>query len=258
MALLHRPDAPDIAFDTTGEGPDLLLVHGITESSATWAPLVPALAGDHRVITVDLRGHGDSAPADGYDLADMAADVQAVLDHVEAEDPLVVGHSLGGFVVSVLASANPVRAVVNVDQPLALAAFKAALSEVEPMLRSDAFGQVITMMFAEYAAPLAELERTRLEQLRAPSQQAVLGIWDPVFTMSEAELDAMVRDRVGDIEAPYLALHGTDPGPDYRAWLADVVPQARLEVVEGSGHYPHLFAPDAFVARLSAFERTLA
>ncbi len=257
MPLLPRPDAPDIAHDTVGAGPDLLLVHGITESSATWAPLVPALAADHRVITVDLRGHGGSAPAEAYDLADMAADVGAVLDHLGADRPLVVGHSLGGFVVSVLAATRPVRGVVNVDQPLALAAFKAALGEVEPLLRGEAFGQVITAMFAEYAAPLTDEEKARLGVVRQPSQQAVLGIWDPVFSRSEADLDGLVRGLVGGIEAPYLAIHGADPGPEYRAWLADVVPQATLDVVEGSGHYPHLFAPEDFLSRLAAFESTL-
>ena len=85
----------------------------------------------------------------------------------------------------------------------------------------------------------------------------MLGIWDPVFSRSEADLDGLVRGLVGGIEAPYLAIHGADPGPEYRAWLADVVPQATLDVVEGSGHYPHLFAPEDFLSHLAAFESTL-
>jgi pimeloyl-ACP methyl ester carboxylesterase len=253
MPFTTTPSGIRIDHEVVGEGDDLVLVHGITESKQTWDPVLPHLAEGHRLILLDLRGHGQSDVADVHDLESMAADVKAVLDEVGAENPVVVGHSLGGMVVSVLAAITPVRAVVNVDQPLALAGFKDALTPLEPMLRGDAFAQVMAGMFDGYAGPLPDEEKARVGALRTPVQQVVLDIWSPVFDQSVEELDALVRDMLDGLEAPYLALHGDDPGPDYRAWLTDVIPQAELEVWDGMAHYPHLMEPARFAERVRSF-----
>ncbi|MFZ0493003.1 MAG: alpha/beta hydrolase, partial [Acidimicrobiia bacterium] len=79
---------------------------------------------------------------------------------------------------------------------------------------------------------------------------AVLGVWDPVFTKTPEELDAMVRSFLDGLDAPYLALHGTDLGPDYVAWLKSVIPQAEYEVWPDNAHYPHLMEPDRFVEKI--------
>jgi pimeloyl-ACP methyl ester carboxylesterase len=253
MAAVTTPAGNKVAFEIVGDGDnDLLLVHGITESRRTWDPLLGPLSGSFRVVNVDLPGHGESDPVDSYGLDRLADDVFAVVDEVGNGTPLAVGHSLGGFVVSVYAARHPVRAVVNVDQPLALAAFKEQLTAVEPMLRSDAFGGVIGAMFDGFMAPLPDDEKARLTALRSPNQDAVLGVWDPVFAKSPEELDAMVREFLSGLDAPYVALHGTDLGPDYVAWLTSVIPQAVYEVWPDSAHYPHLLHPDRFVDRITA------
>jgi len=235
----------------TGDGEvDLLLVHGITENRHSWDPLLDDLAKTYRVVRVDLPGHGESEPATDYELDRLADDVAAVVDEVGRGTPLVVGHSLGGFVVSVYGAAHPVRAVVNVDQPLALAAFKDQLGAVEPMLRSDAFDAVMTGMFDGFMEPLPEEEKARLTGLRDLDQEVVLGVWEPVFTKSPEELDTMVREMLTGISAPYLAIHGTDLGPDYVAWLRSVIPQAEYEVWPDSGHYPHVLDRRRFVDRI--------
>jgi pimeloyl-ACP methyl ester carboxylesterase len=240
-----------VAYEVVGDGDvDLLLVHGITESRRSWDPLLGDLSEVFRVLNVDLPGHGESDPVDGYGLDRLADDVGSVVDAVGHDTPLAVGHSLGGFVVSVYAARRPVRAAVNVDQPLALAAFKDQLGSVEPMLRGDAFGAVIGGMFDGFMAPLPDAEKERLTKLRRADQDAVLGVWDVVFTKSIGELDAMVRDLLAGIDVPYLALHGNDLGSDYVAWLKSVIPQAEYEVWPDSGHYPHLLDPNRFVERI--------
>ena len=96
---------------------------------------MPDLAVDHQVITVDLRGHGASAPGVVYDPVSLASDVHAAVSAPGVESPVLVGHSLDGVVVSSYAAVFGCRAVVNVDQPLRLAAFKAQLAE--SLLRGD-------------------------------------------------------------------------------------------------------------------------
>jgi len=253
MAAVSAPAGNRVAYEVVGDGEvDLLLVHGITESRRSWDPLLEALSDEFRVISVDLPGHGESDPVDGYGLDRLAADVGAVVAEVGRVTPLAVGHSLGGFVVSVYAAQHAVRGALNVDQPLALAAFKDELGAVEPMLRGDPFGAVIGGMFDGFMAPLPDAEKARLSGLRDASQEAVLGIWDPVFTRSAAELDTMVRQMLTGIEAPYVALHGTDLGPEYVTWMQSVIPQAEYEVWPDSGHYPHLLNPARFVDRVVA------
>jgi pimeloyl-ACP methyl ester carboxylesterase len=249
-------DGVAIAYDVTGEGPDIVLVHGITDDRATWGSVAELLAADHRVIRLDLRGHGDSGDAEDYGALGMAGDVAAVLAAAGARDPVLVGHSLGGFVVSALASQMPVRAVVNVDQPLQMSAFHDGLAPIAPLLRgSDAeFRQALSMVFDVMRSPLDASAQADLDAHRLSARQdVVLGVWEMALSMDGPELDAIVEAVLPTITSPYLALHGDDPGAEYRTWLAGLLPSAHLEVWEGTGHYLHLVDPRRFVERVRAF-----
>jgi pimeloyl-ACP methyl ester carboxylesterase len=256
---LHVHPTPDVTIDyfAAGTGPSLVLVHGITESRRSWDPLLaPLIEAGYRVTAIDLRGHGESSRVGPYDLATMAGDLAAVVAHDGLEDALLVGHSLGGAVVSAYASGGPCRGVVNVDQPLALAAFQSTLRDLEPRLRGseDEFRSAVAAIFQQMAGPLGGHERRRVEQIRDPDQEVVLGVWDLVLAATVEELDAVVDVMAAGVDVPYLSLHGIDPGPDYASWLTSKVPTATVEVWEGLGHYPHLVAPERFVERVVAFD----
>jgi pimeloyl-ACP methyl ester carboxylesterase len=258
MPTTTTPDGIEIAYEVTGAGPTLVLVHGLTEDHRAWDPLVPDLATDHAVVAVDMRGHGRSARASAYDPMVMADDIAAVLATAGLVDPLVVGHSMGGIVVTAFAAGHSCRGVINVDQPIALTEFQAMVLSAEPMLRGDGFPDFITALFATLYGPLPEDEIARLHSLSAPVQEVVLGIWGPVLELPAPELDALVAQLTGAVQVPYLALHGGDPGPDYDHWLETVIPTSTVEVWDGSGHYPHLLHPHRFLDRVRAFESSLA
>lgn len=260
MPQVQVDEQTSIEYDRSGSGPPLLLVHGITERAATWDPLVDPLArAGFEVVCVDLRGHGSSSRTPPYDLATMASDLGAVIGELELDDPLLVGHSLGGAVVSAYAAGARCRAVVNVDQPLALAGFKDTLGELEPLLRGDEtqFQQAISMVFQAMAGPLSGTERERVDGLRNAEQDVVLGIWDLVLRSPAADLDAVTEGVASAITVPYLSLHGIDPGPGYAEWLTNLVPSATVEVWADHGHYPHLIDPERFVARVTEFAADL-
>ena len=116
----HMPGDPDaddrfvrlddgdmhVVEDGRPGAPGLLLIHGTAASTAWWDPVIPQLAGDCRVIRVDMAGHGrSSAPAGGYDIPAQARRAGAVLDRLGAGQVTVIGHSTGGYVATALASA---------------------------------------------------------------------------------------------------------------------------------------------------------
>ena len=236
----------------------MVLVHGITESSETWAPITELLATRHRVVTLDLRGHGRSGEAGDYGLESMASDVISVVEAAEVDSPHIVGHSLGGVVASAVGAAGIGASVTCVDQSLQLGTFTTQLAAAEPMLRDpETFPGVMTALFTDMAGTkLSAAEVTRISELRRLDQEVVLGVWELVLTTPPDELAAVV-DQVllgyGANATPYLGVFGIDPGDDYGDWISSRVPRATVELWPGHGHYPHLVDPNRFVDRLETF-----
>jgi pimeloyl-ACP methyl ester carboxylesterase len=129
---------------TAGAGPALVLIHGITGSSATWEPVIPLLARHHSVIAPDLAGHGESAkPRGDYSLGAYASGVRDLLAVLGHDRATVVGHSLGGGVAMQFAYQFPERI-----ERLALVDSGGLGREVSVILRSAA------LPGAEFVLPL--------------------------------------------------------------------------------------------------------
>lgn len=242
----------ELAYEIDGSGPLLVLVHGITESRETWRPLIDPLQVNFTVVAVDLRGHGQSPDGDAYDPITMATDVRdtlITLNRPDIDDAFMIGHSLGGVVVSAYGALFPCGSIVNIDQPLRLSAFKDGLSQLEPMLKgtTESFDSAISMMFDSMMGALTTDEIQRITTHRHAKQRVVLEIWGTVFDSTPEELDAQVDGLVGSITVPYFALHGNDPGAEYTDWLTSAVPTASLEVWDNVGHYPHLVHQGQFL-----------
>jgi pimeloyl-ACP methyl ester carboxylesterase len=121
-----------IHYQQVGDGPDVVMVHGITGNLAVWhLHLVPALSARLRVLTYDLRGHGHSdTPPTGYSPDAMATDLVDLLDALEIARPVVVGHSYGADIALYLAANHP-------DRVSGVVAIESALPALEPVRRDD-------------------------------------------------------------------------------------------------------------------------
>jgi pimeloyl-ACP methyl ester carboxylesterase len=257
MDTVTTEDGTTLAYEQAGSGRDVVLVHGITESLRAWDPVRSALEAGWRVTAVDVRGHGGSERRPPYDAVTGAADLATLVDRLGLDEPLLVGHSMGGVIVSAYgATGAPTRGIVNIDQALALGGFKAALTPLRPMLEGDeaSFREAMAMVFSVLDGPLPPAERARLDAISSPEQAVVLGVWSQVFDLTIPELDVLAGELLSSIRVPYLAIHGSDPGVPYVEWLLGRVANARVEVWPDTGHYPHLVDPTRFAERLDQFD----
>jgi len=245
----------EIAWIETGEGEVLLLLHGITEDHHAWDSFVAELSRDHRVIAVDLPGHGQSSTLPHYSVFSIAEAIAAFIAAEKLESPRLVGHSLGGIVATVVASLCQVRSVLNVDQSLRLGSFIERIRKIAADLAGERFSDVMNAEMASLAGPrLPEAVKTELNRYRVPARQKVVtDMWLPIAHVTEDEVLAGFLPTLAKIDVPYLSLHGESPGVAYAQWLATVIRGALTEVWPGLGHWLHRVEPERFIERLRTF-----
>lgn len=253
MPEAKAADGTAIHYRVSGRGRrSLVLVHGWAASLEQWVPATRHLNRTHRVIRVDLRGHGrSSAPAEGYDLDTLAGDLLAVLDAAALPRATLVGHSLGAPVCAAAAVAAPSRvaAVVFVDGPLR-AHTSAADVEAAALFRLVADAPHPDGVIAVYRQLYAGRERDRAESfireaLSATSEVGAREAWRTALTVS---LDALAPG----IGCPMLYLAAATSGLTATE-VAPVLPGAHFELVADSGHFIHLERPRKLAGLLSAF-----
>ncbi len=138
-------------LDHGGEGPILVMTHGLTANAHSFDGMARALGGDVRLIAVDLRGRGLSdKPDTGYSMEDHAADVLGLLDDLEIDRAFLGGHSFGGLLTYHIAAHHPerVRRCIVMDAPIDIG--EATLEQIKPAL--DRLGRVFPSWDAYLAA----------------------------------------------------------------------------------------------------------
>jgi pimeloyl-ACP methyl ester carboxylesterase len=267
----------ELHVDVDGDpaSPPLLLLHGITSSTRTWAWLVPSLVDRYRVLRLDFRGHGRSGRfPGGYDFAGYVSDAAAVCTQVAGEPAIVVGHSLGGGTAAALAQRHPelVRAVVLEDPALgagrdmegnALMDGFRLLRDTVPRVQADGVAPdvlagVLAVSPALTAPTLGALVHQDAVDTMAVSLLAVdASVLDPVL---ERAMTHAFDPRLA-IPVPTLVLAADPASPDCVARPSDLdalraaSPHAEIEVVAGAGHLIHdeLAHREAFVRSLLGF-----
>lgn len=227
--------------------PQLLLLHGLGDSLAGWARVVPALARAHEVHLLDLPGHGLSGDPPDFRLATLAAAVSCYAQRLSA--PMIVGHSLGGWLaleVVLGAQVNP-RCLQLVNPAGALldeaawAPFRALVSA------ADGAGAERYLARAFHRAPLA-LRLFPGEVLKAMQAKATRGILAAVEAadfLTEARLAALrLPVRIVWGESDRLLPQGT------LDFFRRALPQAEVLPLAGAGHLPHLETPRALAEAL--------
>lgn len=261
-----------VAYRRGGQGPVLLLLHGIAGSSRTWIPAMRLLQRDYTVLAPDFLGHGESAkPLGDYSLGNHASGTRDFLDALGIERATVVGQSFGGGVALQFAYQFP-----EMCERLVLVDAGGLGREVNVILR------LITLPAAEYVLPVVfpsfagryGASVARFLHDRGIRNAAAGEMWRSYESLTEpANRRAFVRtmravidpggQSVSAVSRLYLAAHM----PTLIVWgdrdriiplshaheAHAVMPNSRLAVLEGVGHYPHAEEPEQFVEILVDF-----
>ncbi len=246
-----------LAYDSIGSGPAVLLLHGLSYDRRIWSPFVTQLVPNYRCIAVDLPGHGESPDLDSpdaYHPVKIADRLHALVEHLGAGRPLVIGHSLGGALATFYAAAVSVRGVINIDQSLRLGPMATAIQHLRQELSGPGFDTVWAQMRSGFGIEsLPEQARALEQMLSHPRRNIVLGFWDILLNSEADALQAYVDAALGRIGAPYVSFHGTDPGSGYQDWLRARTKSAQLVYHPGAGHFPHFVDPGELIGLIRDF-----
>lgn len=264
LADMSGTDDGDVHVVEDGRpgAPALLLLQNAATPIALWDPVVPALAGAHRVIRADLVGHGRSGPAARYDVPAQAGRAGAVLDRLGADRVTVIGHSSGGMVATALAEQRPgrVAALALIDTGPSQDA-KFPESPLLRLLDAPLAGPLLWRLKTEgtirkaarsgFTRPV-DIPDALIAHTQAMTYRSFTatmgGYWDYLGQRS-------IPDRLAGLGLPLLVIFGADD----RRWRSASaaayreVPGARVELLPGVGHTPIFEDPQTTAALLLDF-----
>lgn len=250
------------AVEETGAGEPLVLLHGFTGCAANWRPLLPRLAERHRVIAIDLPGHGHSdAPATvaRYKMARVAADLVELLTRRAATPAHWLGYSMGGRLALYMAvrQSSVVRSLtlVSATAGLASAAERQARRAADEALAARIERDGVASFVAEWEqnplfaglARLPEQARATLHEQRLGNSP--LGLANSLRGMG-AGAQPSLWSRLAAVAAPALLIAGQQDAKfvALNQRLAATLPNATLRLIPNAGHVVQMEQPEAFLA----------
>lgn len=262
-----------VRFNIAGEGPPVVLIHGVAGRAAQWDQTMLQLAEQHTVIAPDLLGHGESAkPRGDYSLGAFASGVRDLLIGLDIEGATVVGHSLGGGIAMQFAYQFPERC-----QRLVLVSSGGLGQEVHPVLRAATLPGselVLPLIAHEKLLEIVGLVPRALGKIGLRTGPDIAEMAQGYASLSNAEGRAAFIHTVRAVIDPMgQRINATDriylagKMPTLIVWgrrdriipvahaepAHQGMPGSRLELFDDSGHFPHLDDPLHFARTLSHF-----
>lgn len=251
----------ELSHHDIGHGAPVVILHGLFGSKRNWGAIAKQLSAHHRVLTLDLRNHGESPWVDGMDYRDMAQDVAQFIERLGLGPCTMIGHSMGGKTAMMLALTRPelIRRLVVVD--------------IAPVERETGFGTYIEAM-SEVPLPACESRAEVEEHLEHVVREKMVRtflvqnlIRDDAGFRWRINLAALSdgMDNIADFpepdqcrsfKAPTLFVAGANSDyiqPHHMADISRLFPSADVVHIPGAGHWLHAEAPETFLKELNVF-----
>ena len=256
-----------IHYQTMGQGPDVVMIHGIASSLGFWyfgvVPILIRAGASFRVTIYDLRGHGYSdMPELGYTSADMADDLAALLDSLGIEKPHFVGHSFGGLVALHYAVLHP-------ENVAKLVVADTGIPAVQSSRKSKPIWEVWGSVLKRFGVSIDEdkaddidylIQQTqKLREERGRTSRAEAGLLLRLERLADlAKKTSLMEDfraiagltieKIGKLTHPILASYGErSPSMASYRYLSENLPNCRSIIIPGAGHFHPLERSDEFV-----------
>lgn len=247
--MTDSADGVPIAYEVQGSGePTLVFIHGWSSDERYWRGQLPYFSQNHRVITLDLAGHGHSGLSrDAYTMPAFGEDVKAVMDDLEVERAILIGHSMGGPVSVEAARLMPERVIgiVGVDTFHHLAS---ELSQeqrdtmVKPLQEefAPAARQFVASMFIESTDSKLR-DWVMHDMAAAPPEVAISAMDDLLSRHADGETARHFEELTIQVVAINADLWPTDIEANRQ-----LQPEFRAVIIEESDHFLHMAKPEAF------------
>lgn len=261
METVTSPDGTEIAFERTGSGPPLVLVHGAGGDHNVWEFFdVRATLADHcTVYAIDRRGRGESGDASAHDLDREVADVVAVVEAID-EPVTLFGQSFGALCAleAALRTGEIRRLIVyesvsiGVDETTR-ARVDGLLTEIRQLVDEGQSEEAFAFLLQAVGVPPEMIDAARSTPAWGEMSYGMEKLPRELQTYGEYEFDP---SRFEALTTPTLLLDGEESTPSHRAGteaVAKALPNSRVEIIEGHGHVANFTAPDRFTDEVLTF-----
>ena len=244
-------DGP-IHYQQGGEGPSLLLIHGMGSSCGSWRQTLGPLAREFRVYAPCILGLGDSGkPSREYCFEEYSEAMFNFMDKINLRSTLVIGHSLGGMLAVQMAVSCPERVVAVVMEgcpawtdvhrkrfPIDMAALAYGDGSPKPYSLED----LKSLYYEPTEEVLSEFNNDRLKP----------GPWNMAWIRALSAFD--IRSAIAKVRIPALVVFGeAETYREHEQYFLDSIPGSQIAIISRSAHTPHQEAPMEFLAKTVPF-----
>ena len=253
-----------LSHNVIGEGQTIVILHGLFGSKRNWSSIAKQLSDTYRVLTVDLRNHGESPWSDVHDYSSMAEDVATLIENECSKPPIVLGHSMGGKVAMYLSIMRPqlVAQLIVVDIP-------PARSTGTPIDYVRAM-QAIPLTTLAHRRDVGELLRETIPDERVRGFLVTNIITRPEGLAWAVNLDVIEKNFETILDWPDLITtqhfsqqtlflvgeNSTFVGPEHETVIQQFFPASSRQVIKNAGHWVHVENTSAFLKAVRVFLET--
>jgi len=239
---------------TGGDKPPLVMLHGLTASGGCWTEVARLLEKDYDIIMPDARGHGESdAPESGYRYADYAGDVISLINKLELDSPVLIGHSMGGTIALLTASLHPglTGALVLADPPFLSPAMQ---REVYESYLGDHHRHVLEKTPEELVADLQARHPARSPEITdiiaVARQKTCLAAFEVLMPPNPD-----YRSLMSSMDIPALLVYGENGliTPSVAQEVQQLNHRFKIAQIAGAGHGLHYDQPYRFADIVGQF-----